>query len=196
MPAGGRGAAALCHSRQQAALHAAAPGNPARSRPMHPQMWCFHCLFLGLQVAGAQLCFVISGSGLHWAPEPGEPGAKLSLVGVDASNLPRTAASVPALQRTQLYAWARALGEMCYQGLFNRKCLQAGRNMNKSTERVWPSMGAPGSSYCSWARMRATCRSPPSPCRRCIARSCTHRRRPSVSAPRGVGEPDVSDHTC
>jgi len=63
------------------------------------------------QVAGAQLCYVVAGSGLHWAPEPGEAGAKLSLVGANAGELPRTAASIPALQRTQLYHWAMALGK-------------------------------------------------------------------------------------
>jgi hypothetical protein len=34
-----------------------------------------------VQVAAAQVCYVVAGGALHWAPEPGDPSGKLCLVG-------------------------------------------------------------------------------------------------------------------
>ena len=34
-----------------------------------------------VQVAAAQLCYIVAGGALHWAPEPGDPSGKLCLVG-------------------------------------------------------------------------------------------------------------------
>lgn len=46
-----------------------------------------HCMLFGFQVAAAQLCYVVAGGGLHWAPEPGELGGQLCLVGAGANRM-------------------------------------------------------------------------------------------------------------
>jgi hypothetical protein len=60
-----------------------------------------------LQVEAAQLCYLVAGLTPQWW----EPGARLCLLGADHRGPAACFASIPALQRTEAYEWAKLPGE-------------------------------------------------------------------------------------
>ena len=57
-------------------------------------------------MAAAQLCYAVAGSPL----QPWDPASRLCLLGADHRRLPRSALSVAAFQRTEIYDWAMTAG--------------------------------------------------------------------------------------
>lgn len=60
-----------------------------------------------MQEDAAQLCYLVAGL----MPQPYDPAARLCLLGADHRAAPRSLASIPALQRTEVLEWAKLPGE-------------------------------------------------------------------------------------
>lgn len=72
-----------------------------------PELICADRADAGMQEDAAQLCYLVAGL----MPQPYDPAARLCLLGADHRAAPRSLASIPALQRTEVLEWAKLPGE-------------------------------------------------------------------------------------